>query len=48
MMDRVQTLRNTPHSPSVIDELRARIEKSEDESNETNQVEAAAETDGRS
>ena len=48
MMDRVQTLRNAPDSPSVIDDLRACIEKSEDECNEANHVETAIETDEQS
>ncbi|KAG0577086.1 hypothetical protein KC19_5G129500 [Ceratodon purpureus] len=48
MMDRVQTLRNAPDSPSVIDELRACIEKSEDETRGTNHVETAIETDEQS
>lgn len=48
-MDRVQTLRNAPDSPSsVIDDLRACIEKSEDECNETDHVETSIEADERS
>jgi hypothetical protein len=48
MMDRVQTLRNAPESPSVIDELLAIMEKADDDSNETNHVETAVEADEQS
>lgn len=45
MMDRVQTLRNAPESPSVIDELLAIMEKADDDSNEANHVGTAVEAD---